>query len=220
MHRRGFTPNERRNGFTLIELLVVIAIIAILAAILFPVFAKARERARQTTCLSNMKQLGQAFLLYTDNWDETLPGGAPSQAPPNSGQWVGGPGTAPTVAKPMMPETGALWPYTRTAAVYLCPSASDWNVTVRLSYAMNCYLDHAALADLANTKVGISGLILLIEEGKTLNDGFWCAGNGGDLPDTIHLGGANYLFTDFHARWALPTMPMVSRSPTGPFYPN
>jgi len=63
----------RRTGFTLIELLVVIAIIAILAAILFPVFAKAREKARQTSCLSNLKQIGTAMLMYAQDYDETLP---------------------------------------------------------------------------------------------------------------------------------------------------
>lgn len=62
-----------RYGFTLIELLVVIAIIAILAAILFPVFARAREQARKTSCLSNMKQLGLAALMYTQDYDETWP---------------------------------------------------------------------------------------------------------------------------------------------------
>jgi len=61
------------NGFTLIELLVVIAIIAILAAILFPVFAQAREKARQSTCLSNFKQLGTALMMYSDDYDETYP---------------------------------------------------------------------------------------------------------------------------------------------------
>ena len=64
-----------RRGFTLIELLVVIAIIAILAAILFPVFAQAREKARQTTCTSNMKQMGTAIMMYTQDYDETLPPG-------------------------------------------------------------------------------------------------------------------------------------------------
>jgi prepilin-type N-terminal cleavage/methylation domain-containing protein/prepilin-type processing-associated H-X9-DG protein len=62
-----------KKGFTLIELLVVIAIIAILAAILFPVFAKAREKARQTACLSNMKQCGIALSAYTTDWDGVLP---------------------------------------------------------------------------------------------------------------------------------------------------
>ena len=66
--------NRRISGFTLIELLVVIAIIAILAAILFPVFAKAREKARQTTCASNEKQLGLGLLQYTQDYDEYLPG--------------------------------------------------------------------------------------------------------------------------------------------------
>ncbi|HZP82669.1 MAG TPA: DUF1559 domain-containing protein, partial [Chthonomonadaceae bacterium] len=64
---------SRHVGFTLIELLVVIAIIAILAAILFPVFAQAREKARQVTCLSNQKQLGLALNMYVQDYDERLP---------------------------------------------------------------------------------------------------------------------------------------------------
>ena len=74
------TPEEdgiahKRAGFTLIELLVVIAIIAILAAILFPVFAKAREKARQIACASNMKQIGLGIIQYTQDNDETFPSG-------------------------------------------------------------------------------------------------------------------------------------------------
>jgi len=63
----------KRRGFTLIELLVVIAIIAILAAILFPVFAQAREKARQTACISNTKQIGTAVILYVQDYDEVFP---------------------------------------------------------------------------------------------------------------------------------------------------
>ena len=65
--------SHTRSAFTLIELLVVIAIIAILAAILFPVFAQARESARKSTCLSNMKQIGNALMMYTQDYDETYP---------------------------------------------------------------------------------------------------------------------------------------------------
>src|SRR3990172_12734890 len=64
---------RRRQGFTLIELLVVIAIIAILAAILFPVFARARENARKSSCQSNHKQIGVAVMMYSQDYDETMP---------------------------------------------------------------------------------------------------------------------------------------------------
>src|SRR5713226_9655367 len=76
--RNATHPRKRwgklgQAGFTLIELLVVIAIIAILAAILFPVFALAREKARQASCLSNFKQIGTGVMMYVQDWDETYP---------------------------------------------------------------------------------------------------------------------------------------------------
>ena len=102
-----------RKGFTLIELLVVIAIIAILAAILFPVFAKAREKARQSTCLSNVKQLSLAVLQYAQDYDEML-----------NSCYAGSGGNA-TIRRwyyqgPTNP--GMLYPYINNAQVFDCPS--------------------------------------------------------------------------------------------------
>ena len=107
----------KQAGFTLIQLLVVIAIIAILAAILFPVFARARENARRASCQSNLKQMGLGVLQYIQDYDETLPGslmGNPN-AVPEGGYQVGG--------------TYWIWyqlvyPYTRSMQVTLCPSSS------------------------------------------------------------------------------------------------
>ena len=81
----GFHRRERPRGFTLIELLVVIAIIAILAAILFPVFAQAREAARKTACLSNTRQMGNALNMYLQDYDETFHKGAAMVVPAQNG---------------------------------------------------------------------------------------------------------------------------------------
>ena len=97
-----------QNAFTLIELLVVIAIIAVLAAILFPVFAQAREKARQTSCLSNEKQLGLAILQYAQDYDEMLPNGVNL----NRGKRVW----------PGQGWAGQCVAYTRNAQIYRCPS--------------------------------------------------------------------------------------------------
>ena len=94
-----------KQGFTLIELLVVIAIIAILAAILFPVFAKAREKARQTTCASNLKQIGLAMMQYIQDNDETYPFGGTTMIEGHQVNMFYG-----------------LYPYTKSVAVFACPS--------------------------------------------------------------------------------------------------
>ncbi len=105
--------NRPPHGFTLIELLVVIAIISILAAILFPVFATAREKARQTACLSNEKQIGLAMMQYVSDYDEVLPVGT-------TGQWDAIQTPTPTV--PLGQGWAAqLYPYILSKAVYACP---------------------------------------------------------------------------------------------------
>src|SRR5499425_1856457 len=101
-------PQRTLRGFTLIELLVVIAIIAILAAILFPVFAQAREKARQATCVSNHKQIGLAIMMYAEDYDEIYP----------RSQWFegalaggGGTGEQHLWARDIMPyiKSGTVW---------------------------------------------------------------------------------------------------------------
>jgi prepilin-type N-terminal cleavage/methylation domain-containing protein/prepilin-type processing-associated H-X9-DG protein len=120
----------KRSGFTLIELLVVIAIIAILAAILFPVFAKAREKARQTSCASNEKQLGLAILQYVQDYDEMMP--AYDKTGAGATAWA-----------------GRIYPYVKAVAVYTCPDDPQYpsvygniaGATAVDSYAMNWNLN-------------------------------------------------------------------------------
>jgi prepilin-type N-terminal cleavage/methylation domain-containing protein len=107
---------SRRPAFTLIELLVVIAIIAILAAILFPVFAQAREKARQSACLSHMKQVGLGLSMYAQDYDETLPLALSA--------WVGHWGEAKSPPNFLR----EILPYVKSPAVYLCPSSVDASV--------------------------------------------------------------------------------------------
>jgi len=109
---RSFTHRSRYQGFTLIELLVVIAIIAILAAILFPVFAQAREKARQTSCASNERQLGMAMLMYAQDADDTMP--------------LYSYGTGPAGIDGYLGQDGIRWgdliyPYVKNQHVYDCP---------------------------------------------------------------------------------------------------
>lgn len=131
------------RGFTLIELLVVIAIIAILAAILFPVFAKAREKARQTSCLSNVRQIAMATLMYAEDYDECVP--SHSQGVTEATDWP----------HPILP-------YCKNIQIFRCPSASEGNTSMwghlyvegrqALCYGMNCYyLGHKSLGQVDDT---------------------------------------------------------------------
>jgi prepilin-type N-terminal cleavage/methylation domain-containing protein/prepilin-type processing-associated H-X9-DG protein len=123
---------KRSFGFTLIELLVVIAIIAILAAILFPVFASAREKARQTTCASNEKQLGLAVIQYNQDYDENYPESvteryASQTIPSYSAASITSCGDVPNAAEAAPYSIQALlFPYVKATGVFHCPDGATW----------------------------------------------------------------------------------------------
>ena len=227
MHR-----NIRKTAFTLIELLVVIAIIAILAAILFPVFAQARAKARQTVCLSNLKQLGTATMMYAQDYDETLwwqafPG---CYTDPNTGQ---------TVNQLYFPDQ--LYPYVKNAAIFKEP---DFNGYPWLAYC--CFAPSPNVRSLEEYHLGYGYNELLM--GGSLRFGGWplAAINepaeigvlaDGYMPWNSYIGyyldagdgvrrtywlssdqqtwfygpprhnsGANFMFADGHAKWARVTL--------------
>ncbi len=145
----------RRSAFTLIELLVVIAIIAILAAILFPVFAQARESARKTVCLSNTRQIGTAVAMYCQDYDETLPLDAHTT---NQFTWI-----------------FSLDPYTKNRAIYRCPSDKSQNwytpgaITQRrwTSYGTNMWMAPLLEGDTSHTH-GYSRLSSITSSANTI----------------------------------------------------
>lgn len=181
-----------RRGFTLIEMLVVVAIISFLAAILFPVFARARENARRASCLSNLKQLGLAMVMYTQDYDETYPY---SYRYPS--YWV-----------------NTIIPYVKNKQVFRCPSGQEpggtwdnpnvmWYYT---RYGMNndfgtvsiTYPDAVKMAAIKRP----SELILFIDT-KPGNPSWTPFLATFTNPNTAnrHFEGANIAFADGHAKW-------------------
>lgn len=218
----------RSRGFSLIELLVVVAIIAILAGILFPVFLSAREHARQSKCLSNLKQLNTALRQYTDDNNGYLPLMSVYHFPgmPN---WCG---TLQTFGITRV-EQGSLWPYTRSREIYICPSdvgreakGLDTGLVPNkkdrqnypLSYSMNGEL-HKYNSRLRRWEIlnldalptrRLTKVMLLIHESRdTINDGLYLwRNNNCDKPDKIHYDGTTALYCDGHARW-LPNTELI-----------
>jgi prepilin-type N-terminal cleavage/methylation domain-containing protein/prepilin-type processing-associated H-X9-DG protein len=189
----------QRRGFTLIELLVVIAIIAILAAILFPVFARAREKARQSSCLSNVKQIGLATMMYASDHDGAFPG-----------YYMALPWTVDTS------WAGVIRPYVKSRAVWKCASDPDrgmwqWGTGAshgRLSYGWNYRWISFYATPPGGGRAPTFGAdiekpaetLLFCDAGRcyvrgpgTTNSSYW--------PKPYHNGGANFGFADGHAKW-------------------
>jgi prepilin-type N-terminal cleavage/methylation domain-containing protein/prepilin-type processing-associated H-X9-DG protein len=240
----------KQRAFTLIELLVVIAIIAILAAILFPVFAQAREQARKTSCLSNMKQLGLAQLMYANDNDERLANagltrgcgqgylgamtadenitGILSAWVPGGTVWNNAAGTPGTLIHWTV-KNGAIFPYVKSASVFLCPSDSNGknrHGTAEpdggFSYSMNGFLSPfyalAAIDTPANIALNIdqgmgdpAGTMVMGNLWKSNQQddswfvSYYCPSPNPCIPiesiAIIHQNGANLNFCDGHAKW-------------------
>jgi prepilin-type N-terminal cleavage/methylation domain-containing protein/prepilin-type processing-associated H-X9-DG protein len=195
---------SRRRGFTLIELLVVIAIIAILAAILFPVFARAREKARQASCLSNVKQLALAVQMYAQDYDDTMLPCNNVAAAAVSVIRVDGVKTTTHV------WPGLVFPYVNNAHVMVCPSAPDAIWGRLTNYGMNSMISGTSAEvrpKLAEIKYPAETMVFADsawDVARTNTNSWRIRYNNWNrstfIPDR-HNGGANMAFCDGHAKW-------------------
>ncbi len=194
-----------KRGFTLIELLVVIAIIAILAAILFPVFARAREKARQTSCLNNCKNMALANVMYSGDYDDYL---VPTYIrwPSAGGGWAG-----------YAYWTDLLQPYIKNLQIYRCPSSDPpaWprGSSGFLDYGINYYLvgspSSASFIKAAEIKYPAETLVIA-ESAWTENTDDYHTSNAycvqisphpARFIPARHNGGAHIVYVDGHAKW-------------------
>ncbi len=196
------SKRSHQSGFTLIELLVVIAIIAILAAILFPVFARARAKAQQTQCLSNLKQVGLALQMYTSDYDEKYLRVAKIG-------WDG----SNYVYIDLMPWIPQLYPYLKNQQILYCPtkpSHDGYTPADNADYVLNAYFatempasmivkpaEAICFAERSDSPVGTGQAFdEMLTYSAWLPDAFWPL-----LKPDRHNDGANYAFADGHAKW-------------------
>jgi prepilin-type N-terminal cleavage/methylation domain-containing protein/prepilin-type processing-associated H-X9-DG protein len=201
---KRFNKKQQVRGFTLIELLVVIAIIAILAAILFPVFARARENARRASCQSNLKQIGLGLMQYTQDYDEAFPRSRMNGHRPSG--WV--------------PWHYVVQPYVKSYQLFKCPSVSsssnmNGSNTEGIPAVPRSYLANggggnnggptpmsdgngAALASIEN----VAQVILVGGQlGNRADPDFWTTtGSTSNFEMHNHLGTVSFLFVDGHVK--------------------
>lgn len=198
-----------RRGFTLIELLVVIAIIAILAAILFPVFARAREKARQTSCLSNCKQIGLAVNMYSQDYDGLLTFYV-VYAPAGTVRPVGG----ATASSLIWWDT--LYPYINNQQVFRCPSMqtamSGYGWNINMGYIGNYPGRTGPLYQgVSIDEVKYPSETVLIADSDWTRSTADCGSSNAQMltvPYHVsrftpqrHNGGSNFVLVDGHAKW-------------------
>jgi prepilin-type N-terminal cleavage/methylation domain-containing protein/prepilin-type processing-associated H-X9-DG protein len=208
-------PRHDPLGFTLIELLVVIAIIAILAAILFPVFAKSRLRAQRTACLSNMKQVSLALHAYADDNDTRLPYQDPTDV--TRTRFFAESFADPNFLKGLIPYAGG-------TAVFVCPYARNTNDAYvgpdpRYPNSITNYIGNGVVNGRSLSRVPNPSEIIYIQEYNTklnlahlrpaLSGGrYWYwhfTQNNVEQYSNNHMGGGNVVYVDGHAAWRLET---------------
>ncbi len=200
-----------KKGFTLIELLVVIAIIAILAAILFPVFARARENARRSSCQSNLKQIGIGFLQYVQDYDEKYPSVYVSL---DGNTTYDPPATAVAAATADQGWAQTLQPYMKSTQIFQCPSETNPPVTNGFNGYTDYWMNNLA-SNQNQARFNAVSQTVLAGDGGNGNpaygtNGFGTNGAATDplgtlaiIPDSSaqrHLETANFLFADGHVK--------------------
>ena len=212
-----------KKGFTLIELLVVIAIIAILAAILFPVFAQAREKARQTSCLSNLKQIGTAITLYMDDYEECLPFMLSDLTKADRNDGSGYPYTkyASNCNQAYYDDYGvktwmdAIFPYVKNVNMFMCPSGmknvAGYGMNYNLPQDPNCAPCAYGTINNPSKMVFAGDTLCFADHGNSFVStwqwyGNWIvmgfqSGSASMIVPKRHNGGVNYVFADGHAKF-------------------